>query len=116
MSADPIRFKLIGQGPVALSLQLFARRAGVSAGAIASDPTTYCGAVNPPSWSARTIALSLGSWQLLGRIIELPPACPIKQVEVSLQGSSGRTRITSAEMATQALGYVTSYGELHRAL
>lgn len=116
MSADPIRFQLIGQGPVALSLQLFARRAGVPTNAITSELNGFPSALTSPSLAARTIALSLGSWQLLGRIIELPPACPIREVEVSLQGSSGRTRITSAEMRTEALGYVTSYGSLNQAL
>jgi 2-octaprenyl-6-methoxyphenol hydroxylase len=116
VSADLLRIKITGQGPVALSLWLFARRAGVPAESFELDPPPSLALTAPPSLARRTLALSLGSWQLLSRIIELPRASPIHEVEVSLQGHAGRTRITSAEMQVAALGYVTDYHSLQQSL
>ncbi len=116
MIADALRLRIIGQGPVALALLLFARRAGIPAASIDIDPPLNPGLTVSPSLARRTLALSLGSWQLLGRIIELPRACPIYKVEVSLQGRAGRSRFTSTDMGTAALGYVTDYQSVQQAL
>ncbi len=116
MIADALRLRIIGQGPVALALLLFARRAGIPAASIDIDPPLNPGLSISPSLARRTLALSLGSWQLLGRIIELPRACPIYKVEVSLQGRAGRSRFTSTDMGTAALGYVTDYQSVQQAL
>lgn len=110
----PVRaIRIIGQGPVGLALALFSRRAGVPAASIGFETAPAHGPLSlPPAMAERAMALSLGSWQLLSRIIKLPAAAAIGEVEVSLQGSGGRTHIRARELGTPALGYVTRYGPL----
>lgn len=113
MSADRQLLRIEGRGPVATALALFLSRQGFDAGSISIDPVP----VELPAWLAsRSIALSLGSWQLLSRVAALPPAAPILRVEVSLRGRAGRTRMQAADLRAPALGYVLRYGPLHRAL
>lgn len=102
-----------GAGPVGMACALFLRRLGVDSRRIG---IALDAAVMPPALAKRTLALGLGSWQLLSRVIALPVAAPIQQVEVSMNGRLGRTRIDAADMKQQALGYVLEYQALQRAL
>lgn len=114
--ADPTaapRWRVVGAGPVALAFALFAVRRGVPASRIALDPWPGTDdAAVPPPLASRTLALSHGSAQLLGRIAALPPAGRIARVEVSMRGHAGRTRIVAADLRVDALGHVTRYGPL----
>ncbi len=105
--------RIEGRGPVGMALALFLSRHGFGPGSIAIDPIP----VDLPAWLAsRSIALSLGSWQLLSRVAALPPAAPILRVEASLRGHAGRTRLQATDLHAPALGHVLRYGPLHRAL
>lgn len=113
MSAMPEALHIEGRGPVAMALALFLVRQGFGPASMRLEPDTG----EPPAWLAsRSLALSLGSWQLLSRIAALPPAAPIATVEVSLRGRAGRTRMHASDLHAPALGYVLRYGALHRAL
>jgi 2-octaprenyl-6-methoxyphenol hydroxylase len=109
-------WRVVGAGPVALAFALFLVRRGVPASTIALDPSPEADAPIPPALGARTLALSHGSRQLLGRIAVLPPAGPIERVEVSLRGHAGRTRIVAADLRVPMLGHVLRYGPLIAAL
>jgi 2-octaprenyl-6-methoxyphenol hydroxylase len=113
MSAMPEALRIQGRGPVAMALALFLSRQGFERGSMLIDP--HAGEL-PPWLASRSLALSLGSWQLLSRIVVLPPAAPITTVEVSLRGHAGRTRMHASDLHAPALGYVLRYGALHRAL
>ncbi|RPH63279.1 MAG: 2-octaprenyl-6-methoxyphenyl hydroxylase [Burkholderiales bacterium] len=113
MSAMPEIVRIEGRGPVAMALALFLARQGFDAASIVLDPVP---SVLPDWLASRSLALSLGSWQLLSRVAALPPAAPISKVEVSLRGRAGRTRIQASDLGAPALGYVLRYGPLHRAL
>lgn len=114
--AEPDRpgsLRIEGRGPVAMALALFLARQGLRPPEVDIDAP----AAEIPGWlAARCLALSLGSWQLLSRIVALPRAEPILRVEVSLRGRAGRTRIHAGDLGAPALGYVLRYGALHRAL
>lgn len=113
MTAPREALRIAGRGPVAMALALFLARQGFDRGSISIDPAP----MEPPPWlAARSLALSLGSWQLLSRVASLPPAAPISAVEVSLHGHAGRTRMRATDLRKPALGYVLRYGPLHRAL
>ena len=106
--------RIEGCGPVALALRLFLARQGFAEDAIdhpagPADPL-------PPALAARSLALSLGSLQLLGRIIDLPPAAPIRRVEVSFSRGRGVTSIDADDLGAARLGAVVRYGALHEAL
>ena len=113
MTATRAAVRIEGRGPVAMALALFLARQGFDAGSISMDPVPT---ELPLPLAARSLALSLGSWQLLSRVALLAPAAPISKVEVSLRGHAGRTRIQAADLNAPALGYVLRYGALHRAL
>ena len=102
-----------GSGPVALACALFLHRRGVAAQQLSVSIND--GAL-PAAVANRTLAVSLGSWQLLSRIITLPAAAAIEQIEVSLAGHAGKTRISAADMKQVALGYVLDYQSLQQAL
>lgn len=105
--------RIEGRGPVAMALRLFLARQGFDPPSVQAQGCT----ASLPSWlAARPLALSLGSWQLLGRIVALPACAPIRSVEVSLARRSGNTRIRAADLAAPTLGCVVRYGELHRSL
>lgn len=96
-----------------MALRLFLARQGFDPASVhAPDGTSP-----PPAWLAsRPLALSLGSWQLLARIVALPACAPIRSVDVSLAGRSGSTRIHAADVDAPTLGCVVRYGDLHRSL
>ncbi|HRO60775.1 MAG TPA: FAD-dependent monooxygenase, partial [Burkholderiaceae bacterium] len=99
---------------VSLALRGFLARQGFGERELACDPLPD--AALPPWLARRTIALSLGSWQLLSRIAAPPPSAPILTVDVSLQQASGRTRLTAGELGVPALGHVVRYDALHDSL
>lgn len=109
---SPTTWHLVGGGPVALACALFLVRRGVPAPSIALDPSPTTDAPVPPALASRTLAVSHGSRQLLERIATIPPAGTIRQVEVSLRGHAGRTRIAAADLGVPALGHVLRYGAL----
>ena len=111
MNAGAISIR--GSGPVGLALALFLLRQGVAAQRIELEPAR---ADIGEALGARTLALGLGAWQLLARIADMPAAARIGTVEISLAGHAGRTRIAARDLAVPALGYVTRYRDLHRAL
>ena len=108
------QLRIEGRGPVALALRLFLARQGLAEDTIdhpaaSADPL-------PPALAARSLALSLGSLQLLGRIIDLPPAAPIRRVDVSFSRGRGVTSIDADDLGAARLGAVVRYGALHEAL
>ena len=107
MHAAPIR--IVGSGPSALAFALFTLRQGFAADRLALERFD---APPPPGLAGRPLAMSAGSWQLLGRIADAPRATPIETVEVTVLGHPGRTRITAAGMGVPALGYVLRYADL----
>lgn len=107
------RLRIEGRGPVAMALRLFLARQGFDPASVQAQD---CGSPLPAWLSSRPLALSLGSWQLLGRIVSLPACAPIRSVDVSLAGRSGNTRIRAADLDAPSLGCVVRYGDLHRAL
>lgn len=105
--------RVVGSGPVALAFALFALRQGFAAQRIRLERFDA-----PPSaaLASRHLAMSLGSWQLLSRIAQPPPAASIETVDISIANHPGRTRITAREMKMPALGYVLRYPALLEAL
>jgi len=110
---SPKRLRITGSGPVALACALFMQRRGIAAGQIELD--LNIGPV-PEALSARVLAISEGSCQVLSRVIALPRAGLIEQVEVSMQGHAGRTRIDASDLDVTRLGRVMRYGSLLDAL
>lgn len=108
-----IALEVLGSGPVASAFALFARRQGFPARAIGLARRR---GAPPAALADRVLALSLGSWQLLGRVARLPDAAPIRVVEVRVPGHPGRTRITAGDVNAPALGYTVRYGALLEAL
>ena len=101
--------QVTGSGPVALAFALFALRQGIDPRRLRLE---HRDEPLPTALGVRQLALSLGSWQLLGRIARPPAAARIETVDVSVSGHAGRTRITAAEMGVPALGYVVRYAPL----
>ncbi len=101
--------RVIGSGPVSMAFACFARRQGVAAERIELDRVPGPPA---PALANRTLALSLGTWQLLARIAHLPRAAPIGTVDVTVSGLPGRVRLTARELRVPALGYVVRYAAL----
>jgi 2-octaprenyl-6-methoxyphenol hydroxylase len=109
-------WRVVGAGPVALACALFLARRGVPAAGIALEPAPVAGEPVPAALASRTLALSHGTAQLLGRVASLPPAGRIERVEVSMRGHAGRTRIVATELGVPVLGHVLRYGALLEAL
>lgn len=108
-----LRVVVDGTGPVGLALALFLLREGVPAAAI--ELSVAHG--EPPQWlAARPLALGHGTWQLLSRIVSLPPAAPIRRIEVSLEGRAGRTHLHARDAGVPALGQVVRHRDLVAAL
>lgn len=117
-----IRLAIVGAGPVGLSLALHAARALPHAQISLFDSRTLAHDV---SGDPRTLALSLGSVQLLQRLgaWQADVAQPILEVHVSQQAPSlggvmadvmgePEVRISAAEEHVPLLGAVLSYGDI----
>lgn len=65
MNATRAAVRIEGRGPVALALALFLAPQGFKAGSLSLDPVP---ADLPPPLASRSLALSLGSWQLLSHV------------------------------------------------
>lgn len=118
----PLRLAVIGAGPAGLALALLAAREWPEAAVTVFDARP---ADKDVSADPRTLALSLGSVQLLQRLKAWPEgvAQPITQVHVSqvpptFNGVFGRplpqaeVRISAQEQAVPMLGAVLSYGQV----
>jgi 2-octaprenyl-6-methoxyphenol hydroxylase len=114
----PVRLAVIGAGPVGLALALYAARLWPQAQVTVFDARP---AEKDVAGDPRTLALSLGSVQLLQRLEVWPAgdAQPILQVHVSqapptLAGVPLRPELTirAAEEAVPQLGAVLRYGQI----
>jgi 2-octaprenyl-6-methoxyphenol hydroxylase len=116
----PLRIAVIGAGPVGLALSLLAARRLPAAQVVLFDARP--GALDV-SGDARTLALSLGSIQLLERLgaWEAARAEPIREVWVSQQSpalaapawlGAPEVRLKASELAVPMLGAVLRYGAL----
>ncbi len=109
-SLDPIA--ILGGGPVGLALALLLARRAVPS--IVFDARS----VEQASADRRLLALSLGSLQTLGSIIELagtadlPVMAPINTVIVSSVGQFGRAVIGELDVGAEMLGATIRYGDL----
>ena len=113
MTRSAIDIAVIGAGPVGLSLALHAARVLPHARISLFDRRD---AAQDVSSDPRTLALSLGSVQLLQRLQAWPAeaAQPILQVHVSQLAASlpAELRIDAAEEGVPMLGAVLRYGQL----
>lgn len=107
MIAGSIR--IVGSGPTALAFALFAIRQGFAPDRLRLERFDTPPA---PALAARHLAISAGSWQLLGRIARAPRAASIGTVDVTVLGHPGRTRIDARELRVPALGHVLRYADL----
>ena len=107
------RIRLTGTGPVAMALALWLRRQGIGPGRI-----DWFRQVRPlpEAVAARAIALSAGSVQLLERVMSMPRAATIQDVDVRVDQHPGSLRMAHGEHGLPALGRVVRYGELVVAL
>jgi 2-octaprenyl-6-methoxyphenol hydroxylase len=116
----PLRIAVIGAGPVGLALSLLAARQLPAAQVVLFDARP---AERDVSGDPRTLALSLGSVQLLERLgaWEAARAEPIRQVWVSQQSpvlaapawlGASEVRLQASELAVPMLGAVLGYGAL----
>ncbi len=110
---SPPRIRLTGTGPVAMALALWLRRQGLGPARI--DWIRQDRPV-PEAIAARAIALSAGSVQLLERVMPMPRAATIHDVDVRVDGHPGSLRMAHEEHGLPALGQVVRYGELVAAL
>jgi 2-octaprenyl-6-methoxyphenol hydroxylase len=116
----PFRIAVIGAGPVGLALALLAARQLPGAQVTLFDARP---ADRDVSADPRTLALSLGSMQLLQRLDawDASKAEPIREVWVSQQSpvlavpgwlGEPQVRLSASEMAVPMLGAVLAYGAL----
>jgi len=105
---------ICGAGPAGMALAALLARRGIAPQRIALiDAKTLAQASNDP----RSLALSWGSRQILEDIGAWPnTGTAINEIHVSRRGQFGRSMITSAEQDVPALGYVTRYGDIVKAL
>ena len=117
---NPLHIAVIGAGPVGLALALLAARALPRAQVSLFDARP---AERDVSADARTLALSLGSVQLLERMAawDASQAEPIREVWVSQQApalampgwlGTPEVRLRAAELGVPMLGAVLGYGAL----
>lgn len=117
---QPLHIAVIGAGPVGLALALLAARALPTAQLSLFDARA---AEHDMAGDARTLALSLGSVQLLERLQAWDAACaePIRDVWVSQQApalalpgwlGTPAVRLSAAELGVPLLGAVLGYGAL----
>ena len=105
---------ICGAGPVGMALAALLARRGMDPARIGLIDARALGvAMTDP----RSIALSYGSRMLLEEIGAWPvPATAIDEIHISRRGHFGRSLIDRREHDLPALGYVTRYGELVKAL
>ncbi|MCG3188559.1 MAG: 2-octaprenyl-6-methoxyphenol hydroxylase [Burkholderiaceae bacterium] len=112
-TSNPLRLAVVGAGPAGLALALLAAQRLPHAQVSVFDART---ADKDVSLDPRTLALSLGSVQLLQRLHAWPreAAQPIGQVHVSQAppGFDAAVTIRAADEAVPMLGAVLSYGAL----
>lgn len=121
MDTSPsLRIAVIGAGPVGLALGLQAARALPKAHIALFDARPL---ERDVSADPRTLALALGSVQLLQRLGAWPGAhaTPIEAVHVSqappsLDGGGGTVRLSATDQGVPMLGAVIAYGPLVSAL
>lgn len=112
-----VNIAVVGAGPVGLSLALLAARLLPHAHVTVFDQRA---AEHDVSADPRTLALSLGSLQLLGRLVDgaafAAVAEPILEVHVSQQPptwpDSATVRLRAADLQVPRLGAVVAYGRL----
>ena len=119
-TTPPLRIAVIGAGPVGLALGLQAARALPKAHIALFDARPL---ERDVSADPRTLALALGSVQLLQRLGAWPGAhaTPIEAVHVSqappsLDGGGGTVRLSASDQGVPMLGAVIAYGPLVSAL
>ena len=105
---------ICGAGPAGMALAALLAKRGIPAHRIALiDAKT----LSQSSADPRSLALSWGSRQILEDIGAWPVAgTAINEIHVSRRGQFGRSMITSTEQGVPALGYVTRYGDIVKAL
>ena len=105
---------ICGAGPAGMALAALLAKRGIPAHRIALiDAKT----LSQSSADPRSLALSWGSRQILEDIGAWPFAgTAINEIHVSRRGQFGRSMITSTEQGVPALGYVTRYGDIVKAL
>jgi 2-octaprenyl-6-methoxyphenol hydroxylase len=110
VSASPIA--VIGGGPVGLTLALLLARRHVPS--VVVDARS----VDDAKRDRRLLALSRGTLDTLGTVVELPAAAlaPIRSVVVSSRGEFGRAVLDEHESGGRALGATVRYGDLLAAL
>jgi len=110
MVDSALQIAVIGAGPVGLALALHAARALPTAQITVFDARA---AAHDVAGDPRTLALSLGSVQLLRRLIAWPHAEPILEVHVSQQpADEAAVHIRAADLGVPQLGAVLSYGDI----
>ena len=119
VTVDPaggtLRVVLRGSGPVALAFALFAER--LLGPELSIDLPALPDAPPAPALAARPLAISHGTRVLLERVLRFPDdAAPILGIDIALAGLPGRTRLSAADLALPALGWVVRYGRLWGAL
>ena len=99
---------ILGGGPVGLTLALLLAKRCVPS--VVFDARS----VEQASADRRLLALSLGSLQTLGSLVELPPEAqaPIRTVIVSSVGQFGRAVIGERDVGSEILGGTIRYGDL----
>ena len=110
MTAAPIA--ILGGGPVGLTLALLlARRRVPSVVVDARD-------LDDAKRDRRLLALSRGTLDTLGTVVELPAAAlaPIRTVVVSSRGEFGRAVLDERDNGGRPLGATVRYGDLLAAL
>lgn len=120
-AAAPLRLAVVGAGPVGLALALLAAERLPTARITVFDARAP---EHPVAADPRTLALALGSVQLLERLGAWPAsaAAPITEVQVSqlAPGALGlaaqSVRLTAQEQGVPLLGAVLRYGTLVEAL
>jgi 2-octaprenyl-6-methoxyphenol hydroxylase len=112
MAHTAVDIAVVGAGPVGLALALHAAALLPHARLTVFDARP---AERDVSTDPRTLALSLGSVQLLQRLGAMPAAQPITDIHVSQQPPSfgqAEVRLRAADLGVPMLGAVLSYGTL----
>lgn len=106
MTAAPVA--ILGGGPVGLTLALLLARQRVPS--IVVDAR----ALDDAQRDRRLLALSRGTLDTLGTVVELPSAAlaPIRRVVVSSRGEFGRVILDERELGGRPLGATVRYGDL----